>query len=275
MSAQDLEQRARELLAAEYERDGKAGAADHIRTQPLLPNKARAVRAIVAALRQQPAPVDLKQFRLPVQEWKDKVLLPRWYHDDQRHDEADRLLSIIDNAGKVECAEPAAWRVLKIGAGGSAFDSQDIRRAYTYEHQPGNEGAWKLGRATSVAATDSAGDYIDRGLSLLKRLQEEGFGVFHIGPIEPMTHQPAPVVDDAMVDAAIAAQDAHWANDANYPTRAPRSAKGNAELHDKLARGAMRDAIGAVLERLGLIGAHIDASVARMEADARAQGVQS
>lgn len=61
MSAQDLEQRARELLAAEYERDGKAGSAEHIRTQPLLPNKARAVRAIVAALRQQPAPVDLEQ----------------------------------------------------------------------------------------------------------------------------------------------------------------------------------------------------------------------
>lgn len=57
MSAQDLEQRARELLAAEYERDGKIGSADHIRTQPLLPNKARAVRAIIAALRQQPAPV--------------------------------------------------------------------------------------------------------------------------------------------------------------------------------------------------------------------------
>lgn len=55
MNAQDLEQRARELLAAEYERDGKAGAAAHIRTQPLLPNKARAIRAIVAALRQQGA----------------------------------------------------------------------------------------------------------------------------------------------------------------------------------------------------------------------------
>lgn len=54
MSVQDLEQRARELLAAEYERDGKAGAAAHIRTQPLLPNKSRAVRAIAAALRQQP-----------------------------------------------------------------------------------------------------------------------------------------------------------------------------------------------------------------------------
>ena len=57
MSAQDLEQRARELLAAEYERDGKAGSADHIRTHPLLPNKARAIRAIVTALSHQPAHV--------------------------------------------------------------------------------------------------------------------------------------------------------------------------------------------------------------------------
>lgn len=53
----NTEQLALEFLAAEYERDGKAGSAEHIRTQPLLPNKARAVRAIAAALRQQPAPV--------------------------------------------------------------------------------------------------------------------------------------------------------------------------------------------------------------------------
>ena len=63
MSGQDLEQRARELLAAEYERDGNAGSAHHIRTQPLLPNKARAVRAIVAALRQQPVADDARMAR--------------------------------------------------------------------------------------------------------------------------------------------------------------------------------------------------------------------
>ncbi|HEY1033962.1 MAG TPA: hypothetical protein VGE09_03160 [Pseudoxanthomonas sp.] len=46
------------------------------------------------------AMVDLEQFRAPVQEWKDQVLLPRWYHDRDaaRHDEADRLLAIIDGA---------------------------------------------------------------------------------------------------------------------------------------------------------------------------------
>lgn len=67
--------------------------------------------------------------------------------------------------------------------------------------------------------------------------------------IAALRQQPAPVVDDAMVDAAIAAQDAHWANDDNYPARAPRSAKGDAELHDKLARGAMRAALTAALAR--------------------------
>lgn len=55
-ASEDEEQHAREFLAAEYEKDGKTGSAEHIRTQPLLPNKARAVRAIAAALRQQPAP---------------------------------------------------------------------------------------------------------------------------------------------------------------------------------------------------------------------------
>lgn len=63
MNAQDLEQQARELLAAEYERDGKAGSAEHILTRPLLPNKARAVRAIVAALRQQPVVDDARMAR--------------------------------------------------------------------------------------------------------------------------------------------------------------------------------------------------------------------
>lgn len=71
MNTQDLEQRALEFLAAEYERDGKAGSAHHIRTQPLQPNKARAVRAIAAALRQQSLyaaplskPVDRRAARL-------------------------------------------------------------------------------------------------------------------------------------------------------------------------------------------------------------------
>lgn len=83
------------------------------------------------------------------------------------------------------------WRVVQIGGLGSAYDPQGACRAYTYEHQPRNGLAWKLGRATSVAAYDSAGDYIDRGLALLNRLQEEGFGVFQIAPIEPLGQRAA------------------------------------------------------------------------------------
>ena len=109
MNAQDLEQRARELLAAEYERDGKAGAADHIRTQPLLPNKARAVRAVAAALRQQAAPVDLEQFREAVEFMQMRGTR------EQCIRAGDMLQAIIDNAGKVE-VEPSAVRSLVAAA---------------------------------------------------------------------------------------------------------------------------------------------------------------
>lgn len=54
----NLEQRARELLAAEYERDGRPSDADFMRVGlPVCDADIRALRAIVAALRQQPAPV--------------------------------------------------------------------------------------------------------------------------------------------------------------------------------------------------------------------------
>lgn len=94
MSAQDLEQRARGFLAAEYERDGKAGSANHIRTQPLLPNKARALRAIVAALRQQPAPVVDDAMRDLIEQ-RDTLLnalkraLPHVEHAYHTHEDLD------------------------------------------------------------------------------------------------------------------------------------------------------------------------------------------
>ena len=77
---------------------------------------------------------------------------------------------------------PEGWRVLQIGAVGSAYDPPNTRRAFTYDFQPGNGGAWALGKASSSAAKASAGDYIDGGLNLLKALQEQGFGVFQIEP---------------------------------------------------------------------------------------------
>ncbi len=68
--------------------------------------------------------------------------------------------------------------VIKLGAYGRAYDRPEERRAYTYEHQPGNIEAHKLGRACSDV--HSGGDWIDRGLNLLNALQREGFGVFEL-----------------------------------------------------------------------------------------------
>ena len=82
----------------------------------------------------------------------------------------------------------ATWRVLQIGGQGAFYDPPNTRRAYTYEHQPGNILASRLGSAFGRASCMSAGDLIDRGLCLLSALQEAGFGVFQI---EPSTAPPA------------------------------------------------------------------------------------
>ena len=68
-----------------------------------------------------------------------------------------------------------------IGTKGSAFDSPTTKRAYTYAEQPGNVVASRLGLACNAAASQSAGDSIDRGLGLLQALQKQGFGVFDLG----------------------------------------------------------------------------------------------
>lgn len=68
----------------------------------------------------------------------------------------------------------------KVGMYGSAYDPPGPCRAYTYEHQPSNLPAYSLGQAHAAAAAMSAGDNIDRGLGLLKALEEQGFGVFEI-----------------------------------------------------------------------------------------------
>ncbi len=49
---------------------------------------------------------------------------------------------------------------------------------YTYEQQPDNVEAWRLGRA--ARASQPGGDPIDHGLSLLKFLQDEGYGVIKL-----------------------------------------------------------------------------------------------
>lgn len=158
MSAQDLEQRARELLAAEYEAAGESWAIWGILNSPheqLINSLRLALRAIVAALRQQPAPVDLEQFRLPVEAWKSH-LDPNDDDESEAYDEADRLLSIIDNAGKVASAEPVAT-VCLVGE--------------RYAH--GNMVEVQLQLVSADAPSPKTGDRY-------------------------YAHHPAPVVDDAM-----------------------------------------------------------------------------
>lgn len=54
------------------------------------------------------------------------------------------------------------------------------RRIFTYKDQPQNVDAWRIGEACSNAAKESAGDFIDRGLGLLKFLQAKGMGVVEV-----------------------------------------------------------------------------------------------
>lgn len=84
-----------------------------------------------------------------------------------------------------------------LGQHGAAFDPPGRHRAYTYQHQPGNGAAYRLGKACDKAAAGRAGDFIDRGLGLLKELQEVGYGVFDVadsaGPVSGME-------DDDLID---------------------------------------------------------------------------
>ncbi|MFD1557040.1 hypothetical protein ACFSHT_15675 [Paraburkholderia silviterrae] len=50
-------------------------------------------------------------------------------------------------------------------------------KPFTYQHQPDNVGAWRMGEACRKAADAPAGDYIDRGLVLLNELQAKGYGI--------------------------------------------------------------------------------------------------
>jgi|GEM_PF-6418069 len=85
------------------------------------------------------------------------------------------------------------WTVCLVGMRGGAYDTPETKRAYTYAEQPNNIHAHRLGMASHAAATASAGDAIDRGLGLLKALQEAGFGVFQIGA-EYTAPRPTPAL---------------------------------------------------------------------------------
>ena len=68
--------------------------------------------------------------------------------------------------------------VRKLGRYGAAFDLPGTLRAYTYHDQPDNVGASRLGGA--LRNVNFSVDSIDHGLSLLKALQDAGFGVYEL-----------------------------------------------------------------------------------------------
>lgn len=76
-----------------------------------------------------------------------------------------RLTALLDNPGQ---PEPRA----------EVTDA--ARDMLTYNKQPDNVGAWRIGEACRKAADTPGGDYIDQGLVLLKELQANGYGVIAI-----------------------------------------------------------------------------------------------
>lgn len=58
------------------------------------------------------------------------------------------------------------------------------QKPMTYkDNQPGNLDAWRIGEACRQAADDPrCGDYIDRGLILLRELEEMGYGIVKLTP---------------------------------------------------------------------------------------------
>ncbi|MGE8688585.1 MAG: hypothetical protein ACN6PJ_15685 [Achromobacter sp.] len=91
-------------------------------------------------------------------------------------EDSDRLAELADAAIAAMCAAPAAGDapatvslVTRQGPG---------QQLFTYTSQPcDNVIAWRIGEACTKASLASAGDYIDRGLVLLKALQAKGYGI--------------------------------------------------------------------------------------------------
>lgn len=130
--------------------------------------------------------------------------------DDLRLSGRDYSADLLGKALFSACvsAEPASisLEVCTLGNYGAAYDPPGKRRAYTYEHQPGNVKTSRLGSACLQAAAASAGDTIDRGLGLLKELQTQGFGVFdveaarwHAAPVAAQDQQSANSADQVHI----------------------------------------------------------------------------
>lgn len=101
-----------------------------------------------------------------------------FYHYDAEPVYGSVPVTISELIDMAETKPVAVVQSCKIGIYGRAYDLPGTKRAYTYKDQPDNVGAMKLGRAASAAK--AGGDSIDHGLSLLKSLSDEGFGVFEV-----------------------------------------------------------------------------------------------
>ena len=115
----DDQQRARELLAQEYERDGITHVPDCIRREAMLTEmEHRAIRAITAALRAAPEwqPIDTapKDSRVLVRCESGSVYAAHWVQNPMTGDEAWLVCALED--GTQMLVHPVEWMPLPLAA---------------------------------------------------------------------------------------------------------------------------------------------------------------
>lgn len=243
-----------------------------------------ALREEVAALRQQPAPVDLEQFREAVESLCNgagSMSSAEWARRDA---ERKRLLAVIDSAGKsCPCGEPTCTESWEPGCG----LGESVEHAVPAEREPprGDELRAILARQPAPVVDDE-----------LPGMWSQSDFMGGATDAADNARQPAPVVDDAMVERALNAKVRNWPVrqlfdsecEARIAMRAAltaaltgaRTVRGvdDASMAEWKPRNRTEAAALAkiALAHLGVVDAYIDNAIARMETDlARAQGVQS
>ncbi|MDT3718484.1 hypothetical protein [Pseudomonas oryzihabitans] len=101
-------------------------------------------------------------------------------HSEQLQQCKEEIARLKGENAELKAQAGKAVGPLTLGIRGKAFDPPGTCRAYTYDEQPDNVGAWRLGAALVEAHAAPAGDHIDGGLGLLKELQLRGYGVFEM-----------------------------------------------------------------------------------------------
>lgn len=102
-----------------------------------------------------------------------------------------KSLVTLPNLSAQQAIDLANWIQANFRPASSAGDARGAvtlitrqgrgQELFTYTSQPCDSViAWRIGEACSKASQASAGDYIDRGLSLLKELQRKGYGIADI-----------------------------------------------------------------------------------------------